>query len=142
VLYARTLEETVRTLAAEEVAVLVADLDIAREEVGILFRLLKQEHPQTLAIAVTRASDSELVIDLINQARLFRFVAKPINLANLKSHIVAALQRYESFRTAPELVATEQAAPTPGMGESNAAAKILERLRSLGSRFTAALKPG
>jgi serine/threonine-protein kinase len=142
VLHARTLEETVKTLAAEEVSVLVADLDIAREEVGILFRLLKQEHPQTLAIAVTRASDSELVIDLINQARLFRFVAKPINLASLKAHIIAALERYESFRAAPELVATQQAAPTPGMGESTAAAKIVGRLRSLGSRFAAALKPG
>jgi serine/threonine-protein kinase len=142
VLYARTLEETVKTLAAEEVSVLVADLDIAREEVGILFRLLKQEHPQTLAIAVTRASDSELVIDLINQARLFRFVAKPINLASLKAHIIAALERYEGFRVAPELVATQQAAPTPGIRESNAAAKILGRLRSLGSRFAAALKPG
>ncbi|MGA8052942.1 MAG: response regulator [Burkholderiales bacterium] len=142
VLYARTLDEALRTLEAEDIAVLIADLDIAREEVSALFRILKQEHPQTLAIAVTRASDSELVINLINQARLFRFVAKPINLAQLKGHVVTALERYESFRASPEFVATQRAASTPELRDSSLGQRILGRLRALGGRFAAALRSG
>ncbi|MCX7892739.1 MAG: response regulator [Burkholderiales bacterium] len=140
VLYARNLDEALRALESEEIAVLVADLDIAREEVAALFKLLKQEHPQTLAIAITKASDSEMVIGLINQARLFRFVAKPINLAQLRNHVVAALERYESFRVAPELVATEQAEASPGTRESSIGQRILGSLRSLGGRVAAVFK--
>ena len=142
VIYARNLDETLRALESEEIAVLVADLDIAREEVATLFKLLKQEHPQTLTIAITKASDSELVINLINQARLFRFVAKPINLAQLRAHVVSALERYESFRVAPEFVATQQAEASPDSRDSSIGRRILGSLRALGTRVAAVLKPG
>jgi serine/threonine-protein kinase len=142
VIYARNLDETLRALESEEIAVLVADLDIARDEVATLFKLLKQEHPQTLTIAITKASDSEMVINLINQARLFRFVAKPINLAQLRAHVVSALERYEGFRVAPEFVATQQAEESPGSRDSSIGRRILGSLRALGTRVAAALKPG
>jgi serine/threonine-protein kinase len=142
VIYARNLDETLRALESEEIAVLVADLDIAREEVATLFKLLKQEHPQTLTIAITKASDSEMVINLINQARLFRFVAKPINLAQLRAHVVSALERYEGFRVAPEFVATQKAEESPDSRESSIGQRILGSLRAFGSRVASALKPG
>jgi hypothetical protein len=44
-----------------------------------------------------------MVINLVNQARLFRFAAKPINLAQLRTHVVSALERYEGFRVAAAL---------------------------------------
>lgn len=43
---------------------------------------------------MTEASDSELVIDLINQAQVFRFLTKPLNLKLLQQHVQAALARY------------------------------------------------
>ena len=45
-----------------------------------MFKLLKQENPQILTIVVTTASDSELVIELINEAQIFRFLNKPVNV--------------------------------------------------------------
>ena len=45
-----------------------------------MLKLLKQENPQILTIVLTKASDSELVIDLINEAQIFRFLNKPVNV--------------------------------------------------------------
>ena len=56
-------------------------------------KTLKQEKPGILSIVVTGASDSELMIELINQAQIFRFLSKPLNQQLIRSHLLAALER-------------------------------------------------
>ena len=38
------------------------------------------------------------MIELINQAQIFRFLNKPVNVRLLKGHVHAALQRYLTFK--------------------------------------------
>jgi|APFre7841882724_1041349.scaffolds.fasta_scaffold01670_2 serine/threonine-protein kinase len=142
VLPATTLDEALQFLAENEVAVLIADLESKRVDNTVLFKLLKQEHPQTLVIVTTRASDSELIISLINEARIFRFINKPVNLTLLQNHLVAALERYISFKQSPQLVATQRARPAPDASDSKLGRSILVRLKDLGSRLTGALRGG
>jgi len=138
--HAVTLEETLRIFGEREVAVLVADLESRRVDNTVLFKLLKQEHPGTLVIVTTRASDSELIISLINEARIFRFVNKPVNLTLLQSHIVAALERYHSFKQAPALMRTQKAIASRDVSESTAGRTILASLRAIGGRFASAFR--
>jgi serine/threonine protein kinase/response regulator RpfG family c-di-GMP phosphodiesterase len=138
--HAVTLEETLRIFGEREVAVLVADLESRRVDNTVLFKLLKQEHPGTLVIVTTKASDSELIISLINEARIFRFVNKPVNLTLLQSHIVAALERYHSFKQAPALIRTQKAIASQEIVESTVGRTILESLRAIGGRFTAVFR--
>jgi serine/threonine-protein kinase len=141
VLPAATLEEALQLLADNDVAVIVADLESKRVDNTVLFKLLKQEHPETLVIVTTRASDSELIISLINEARIFRFINKPVNLTLLQNHLVAALERYISFKNSPQLVATQRARPAASdVRESRLGRTILGRLKTLGSRLTGALR--
>jgi len=134
VVHAPTLDDALHALAVDEVAVLVADLESQRVDNTLLFRLLKQEHPETLVIVTTSASDSELIISLINEARIFRFVNKPVNLSLLQNHIVAALERYYAFKQSPDLVKT-QTARASAARESRAGQSILEKLRSITTRL-------
>jgi eukaryotic-like serine/threonine-protein kinase len=138
--HAVTLEETLRIFGEREVAVLVADLESRRVDNTVLFKLLKQEHPGTLVIVTTKASDSELIISLINEARIFRFVNKPVNLTLLQSHVVAALERYHSFKQAPALIRTQKAIASQEIVDSTAGRTILASLRAIGGRFTAAFR--
>jgi serine/threonine-protein kinase len=138
--HAVTLEETLRIFGEREVAVLVADLESRRVDNTVLFKLLKQEHPGTLVIVTTKASDSELIISLINEARIFRFVNKPVNLTLLQSHIVAALERYHSFKQAPALIRTQKAIASQEVVDSTAGRTILESLRAIGGRFASAFR--
>jgi serine/threonine-protein kinase len=136
VVHAATLDDALHALSVNEVAVLVADLESQRVDNTVLFKLLKQEHPQTLVIVTTGASDSELIISLINEARIFRFVNKPVNLSLLQSHLVAALERYHVFAQSPEFVKTQRAKAST-VAESRLGRSILDKLRSITSQLTA-----
>ena len=104
VLHAPDLDVAFKLLADQEIALIVADIESARDEAIATFKLLKQDHPEILAIVLTEASDSELVIELINQAQIFRFLNKPVNVKLLTQHVQAALTRYQSFKQSPQLL--------------------------------------
>ena len=72
------------------------------------FKLLKQEHPEIVTVAMTSASDSEVVIDLINQARIYRLLPKPVNLSVLRQALASALERFAQLAAAPALAGTER----------------------------------
>jgi serine/threonine-protein kinase len=135
VVHANNLDDALHALAVNEIAVLIADLESQRVDNTVLFKLLKQEHPQTLVIVTTSASDSELIISLINEARIFRFVNKPVNLTLLQSHIVAALERYYAFKQSPEMVKTQAARRSAAARESRLGQSILDKLKSITQRL-------
>ena len=54
-------------------------------------KLHKQENLQILSIVFTAASDSDLMIGLINQTQIFRFLNKPVKVKILKNRLKAAL---------------------------------------------------
>jgi serine/threonine-protein kinase len=132
VYHARSLEEGLTQLEAHETALIVADIAGRGEDIVAAFKALKQERPEILAIMLTDASDSELVIELINQAQIFRFVNKPVNPDLLRQHAQAALIRYQSFKQNPQLTRRHQVAPAGAAGVSRA---ILARVKSLKSWF-------
>ncbi|MCC7485162.1 MAG: protein kinase [Burkholderiales bacterium] len=131
VLHATDLDEAFKVLADREIALILADIESARDEAIATFKLLKQDHPEILTIVITEASDSELVIELINQAQIFRFLNKPVNLKLLAQHVQLALARYQSFKQAPQLLQQHKVAQAR-VGES-LAEKIRGKLGSLRS---------
>ena len=129
--HATDLDEAFKALAAQEIALILADVEIARDEAAATFKLLKQDHPEILTIILTDASDSELVIELINQAQIFRFLNKPVNLKTLAQHVQAALSRYQSFKQVPQLL--QQHKVVEAKVSDSLAARIRDRIASLKS---------
>jgi serine/threonine-protein kinase len=130
---AHNLDQCLGQLETHETALIIADLGKGGEETIATFKLLKQAHPEILVIVLAEASDSELVIELINQAQIFRFVNKPLNPDLLKQHAQAALTRYQSFKQNPHLTHQHQVAPAKPVGLVSQ--KILARVKSLKSWF-------
>ena len=135
---AANVDAALEILAAEEIATLVCDLDLRANDPAALLRILKKQSPQTQLITLSAASDSELIISLINEARIYRFLKKPVNFSLLQGALAAALQRYARLAKSPALLRSESAKA----GKRNDAAEqsILGRLKSLGGRFAAAFK--
>jgi eukaryotic-like serine/threonine-protein kinase len=130
------MDRALGVLAEREIAVIVADIRGGDRKSLAAFKLLKQDHPEILAILTTEASDSELVIDLINQAQVFRFLSKPLNLKLLQQHVHAALARYQSFRKTPKLLKQHRvAAAAAADTESSMLSQLRERIRSVKSWF-------
>jgi serine/threonine-protein kinase len=132
VYHAKSLDEGLSQLETHETALIVADIASRGEEIVAAFKLLKQERPEILSIVLTEASDSELVIELINQAQIFRFINKPVNPDLLRQHTQAALIRYQSFKQNPHLTRQHRVAAAGAAGVSQG---ILARVRSLKSWF-------
>ena len=137
VLEAASVDAALEILAAEEIATLVCDLDLGANDPAALLRILKKGSPQTQLISISAASDSELIIRLINEARIYRFLKKPVNFSLLQSALGAALQRYARLAKSPALLRSESAKKAK---QDAAEDSILGRLKSLGGRLAAAFK--
>jgi serine/threonine-protein kinase len=135
VCYANSLDAALNAMQTQEIAVVVADVEAGHEDTTAMLKLLKQEYPQILTIVLTTASDSELVIRLINEAQIFRFLNKPVNVKLLKQHIEAALERYLTFREAPQLLRQHQVKKSEQLSNSTLGQKLLSGIRLLRGRW-------
>ncbi len=133
VVYAKDTDSALGMLKEHEIAVVVADVLSGQEQLAALLKLLKQEYPQILSIVITKAKDAEMLIDLINQAQVFRIVHKPINVTSLKVQVHAALQRYLTYEQAPQLVKAHKVETPEKVRSSGFAMNILKKLQFLHS---------
>jgi serine/threonine-protein kinase len=130
--HSTSLDDGLAQLQARETAVIIADIAKQGEDTLTAFKLIKQLRPEILVIVLAEAADSELVIELINQAQVFRFINKPATNDLLRQHTQAALTRYQSFKQNPHLARQHKVAEPPAGAVSQ---KILERVKSLKSWF-------
>ncbi|HEY0180139.1 MAG TPA: response regulator [Dokdonella sp.] len=100
--HARGLEHALERLAEHDVAVVVAQLSGATGDVGDALKRLKRLRPATLAVVISPLRDSRLVIDLINEGQIFRFLLQPPVRELLRRGLVAALERHAELRAASE----------------------------------------
>ncbi len=131
VVYANGTEAALGMLKKHKIGVVVADVESSQEQLTSMLKLLKQEYPQILSIIATKAKDAELVIDLINQAQVFRILHKPINVGTLKAQIHAALQRHLAYQQAPVLVRAHKVEAPEQARASGFARNILKSLELL-----------
>ena len=135
VVSATDADTALQIMQTREIAVVIADIGPGKDQLIAMLKLLKQEHPQILTIVTIKMADSELVIDLINQAQVFRILNKPINVGMLKSHVHAALQRYLTFKQTPELLHEHKVASSGQAREDAAGQSVLNRIKSLRGRW-------
>ncbi len=123
--------EAVKALESDEVAVIVADLAVGKDGLVTMFKLLKSERPEILSILVTGEPDSELVMELINRAQIYRFLGKPVKARELYAHVETGLRKYATFKRSPALLRQHQVDPAA------ADSPLADRIRALPHRLGA-----
>ena len=113
VLVAATVGDAAKLLQQHEIAAIVADLAAGKDALVKLFSALKEKRPEVHSILVSKDPDAELIAELINSARIYRFLAKPIDARELRAHVAAALRRYALYREAARAKAS---GPAQGAG--------------------------
>jgi DNA-binding NtrC family response regulator len=94
---AASAADAAKVLQAHDVAAVLADLRAGATGIVSLFKLLKAKRPNTLSILLSDQPDSEVVTELINQAHVHRFLAKPVSGKELHAHVTEALARYSGL---------------------------------------------
>lgn len=103
-------DDTVLDLVSQEpIGVVVSELKPDAEEPDALLHVLKKTSPHTQLVAISEIPDPDLAIRLINEARIHRYLGKPVNLSLLQQAVVSGLQRYARLEDAPGLGGTERA---------------------------------
>ena len=129
VFYAADMEAALDVLHLHEIAVVLTDVESGHSQLSTLLKLLKQEYPQILSIVTTKVKDAEMVIDLINQAQVFRVLNKPLNVKQLKEHLHSALQRYLTYAQAPKLMQMHTVEKIESVRSTSLATRILGKLK-------------
>lgn len=129
-----TLDEAFRMLERHDIGVLISELFVRREPVAVALKLLKAQHPEVVTIVMTPFQDTTVLINLINQGQVFRFLPKPVRRGPLGMNIASALQHHRVLRkNAVERARYAVQAPArvddPGM-----AARVLSYLSRLRPR--------
>jgi serine/threonine protein kinase len=135
VFHAAHMNDAVEIMQEHEIAVVVAEIESDYDETASMIKLLKQVNPQILTIVLTDISDSELVIELINQAQIFRFLNKPVKVKFLKHHIEAAFRQYIAYRDLPVLLNQHRVDDVPEVRESSIGQKFLSGLKVFQGRW-------
>jgi serine/threonine protein kinase len=133
--YAANPDAAIALMQEHEIAVVLADVGADNEDMSAMIKLLKQENPQILTVVLTAESDSDMVIELINQAQIFRFLNKPVKVNLLKKYLHAALEQYAAFEQSPQLLKQYGVHESGQLRNSSVGKKMLEGITALSDRW-------
>lgn len=130
---AKNHAEALRIMTEHEIAIVVSSMDGDHKADTEFFAMLKREHPQITSIIIAPSGDSEALVSLINHARVFRYMFKPLKTGLLNVYLNSALKEYTKFKAEPHLL--KQQKPQESRDAEPLSPTILATLRGLKSFF-------
>jgi DNA-binding NtrC family response regulator len=101
--WAPTLDKTIDLISNNDIAVAITELILNDEDIVPALATLKQHNPDILTIVLTSMRDSDLLIKLINQAQVFRYLPKPIRPGLVARNVETALKHRQQLHGIPIL---------------------------------------
>lgn len=102
VLYrAKNHDHAIKILSEHEIAVIVSIMDGDHTLDAEFFSTLKKEQPQIISIVIGPSGDANALTQLINYARVFRYMFKPMKPSLLGVYLNSALEEYEKLKKSP-----------------------------------------
>lgn len=101
---AMTLEQAADQLETRpQIGVLVTEARIGPDDLVHVLATLRSLRPALCTLVASRLADAQLVIRLINQGQIYRYIGKPVNPDKLRNELNGALRRHVQLRGAPTL---------------------------------------
>lgn len=126
---ARNITEALTALERPNIGVVISELAIDGIDVSRLLKMLKERTPAIATIVLSTRSDSEDVINLINQGQIFRFLFKPIKHGAFKIMVAAALRKYNGLKNNPLLAMRHRVEKINEVDRANLLQDVSRRVR-------------
>lgn len=101
--WASNMDQAYALLIKHNIAIIITDLRLGGEDITPALNTLKQHNSNVMAIVLTATQDSGLLVSLINQTQIFRYLPKPIRHTLLDKSVEAAFKHHERLACNPEL---------------------------------------
>ena len=139
---ADSIDSALRILSEHPVGVLITDLAVDEAEIDELTRTLKQEVPELVTIIASDRSDASLLIGLINHGQIFRFLLKPLQVAQTRIWLTSAMVKYAELCANSNKVLRHRVAPSvdPMKSATELLANVRGRIQTIKKRFSASLQ--
>jgi len=134
VYHASSIDEALLVLESHDIGVMVCEAQVRNRDTGELLHVLKNNFPAIITVMLTQTADSDIVIRLINQARIYRFATKPIRQAVLQLAVSAAMKEHVRCLTDVRWAARQRTSAKPDL-EPSVAKGILQGLKALTMRW-------
>jgi serine/threonine-protein kinase len=140
VYWASSLDQAFALLAEHDIGVVVSELFVRREPIALALKMLKAQHPEVVSIVMTPFQDTSVLIGLINQGQVYRFLPKPIRRGPLGMNIASALRHHRVLKAAPSLRAVHRVEQTQPGEDSSVANRVMGFLGRLRNRNLGGLR--
>ncbi len=135
VIWRQDVQSALTTLMTQSVAIMVTELSLGDEDLSAMIKTLKQEHPEMLTIILTNFKDTSRLIELINQAQVYRYLPKPVRRGLLSKSIESSIVRYKALNAQPERLQTQQVEVTQDPMQSADNKKVSDFLTQLRAKL-------
>lgn len=132
--HASSVPEAIAVLEKYEVGVMICEARVGGRDTGELLHVLKNNFPAIITVMLTHSADSDAVIKLINQARIYRFATKPIRTSVLQLSVTAAMREHVRCMTDARHAARQRTVRNQDL-EPTLAQSILQGLKGLTLRW-------
>jgi DNA-binding NtrC family response regulator len=133
VLHAPSLLHCLALMEQRPCSVIICAIDTESQANRVFLMQLKQEHPQVIVITLSEGVDSQRMIELINNARVFRVLRRTSGFQALIRALYAAFDLVRRHRAEPLLLRRQAAEPPPDdLTRDPAARDVALRLRRIG----------
>ena len=113
VLYAQSLGEADDAVAKHKVGVAVVDAGMVGSKVEKLTLHLRRTAPRLVSIVAGRRDDGEMLMDLINRGKVYRFLLKPVSPGRARLAIEASIKHHLEAPDSAFKIAAGSDAPAP-----------------------------
>ncbi len=128
--WATSLGEAMSILEQKNVSIVVSEIQVGNDDTTPFLKTLKRFKPHVVTIVLTSFKDSSLLVGLINQGQVHRFLPKPMRRVMTVRGIQSGIERSRAIQSRPEIVRRHQVeAPKQEMDPG-----LISRIRGLFSR--------
>lgn len=107
VLWSQDINSALNILTSKPIAIMVTELSLGDVDLSAMIKTLKQEHPELLTIILTNFKDTARLVELINQAQVYRYLPKPVRRGLLGRSIESSIARYNALKAQPVRLQTQ-----------------------------------
>jgi TonB family protein len=116
--YANTLKQAEETVRKNKVGVAIVDAAMVGDNVEKLTEHLRSLRKRLVAIVAGRRDDGEMLMDLINRGKVYRFLLKPVSPGRARLAVEASVKHHleapdSAFKTKGKAAAAPQAPQQP-----------------------------
>jgi DNA-binding NtrC family response regulator len=123
--WASTLDEVFERLERQRYAVVISEIHLGEHDITPVIKTLKRFNPNIVTMVLTSFRDTSVLVDLINQGQVHRFLPKPVRRGLLVPSLKDALKRSKTLEIRPELARRHQVEAPSRPLESSISQRIM-----------------